>query len=363
MKPLADGYVAEFGLLDDQSWCRILGGFLDANLYQTWQIGREPGRLFRGTRRLVLKRRGVVVAAAEVRVLLAPVLGCGISYVRWGPLWRPTAQVADVEAFRQAIRALRNEHVCRRRTILRVKPRLFVQRDEERRTVLQQEGFHTVKGRGEERTLLMDLRQDEDELRRGMDKKWRNCLSKAERSQLRVEVGTGSHPFDEFLAIYADMLDRKRFVPTADFDTHRRLQKNLPELLKMRVLLARQDGRPCAAAVISAMGDTGLYLFGATNDLGMRTCASYLVQWRAVQLLKELGASTYDLHGINPEHNPGTYHFKKGLAGKQGTEATFARQAQSFVPTATSVSILLAERWCQWGRGFKSRPRRATSFG
>ena len=34
--------------------------------------------------------------------------------------------------------------------------------------------------------------------------------------------------------------------------------------------------------------------------------------------IKEKGLRYYDLNGINPETNPGTYHFKRGLAGKKG---------------------------------------------
>lgn len=70
----------------------------------------------------------------------------------------------------------------------------------------------------------------------------------------------------------------------------------------------------------SAHGDTGIYLLGATSDEGMKTKGSYLLQWRMVQWLKERGCRWYDLGGINPETNPGVYHFKAGLSGKDVTQ-------------------------------------------
>jgi len=98
----------------------------------------------------------------------------------------------------------------------------------------------------------------------------------------------------------------------------------------MRVLLCSSEDRQLSAGlVISAMGDTGIYLFGATNELGMKNGASYMLQWHAIQYLKEVGIARYNLHGINPETNPGTYHFKAGLCGRNGSEARFIGQYES----------------------------------
>ena len=113
----------------------------------------------------------------------------------------------------------------------------------------------------------------------------------------------------------------------------------------MDVVIARDGERACAGAIVSALGDTALFLFGATNDSGMRTSGSYLVQWEILKLLKGNAVRVYDLHGINPETNPGTYHFKRGLAGKHGTEVTFGGQIQAFEPSISNYSVLLVEKW------------------
>jgi hypothetical protein len=83
----------------------------------------------------------------------------------------------------------------------------------------------------------------------------------------------------------------------------------------MKVFLCAEDGVPVAGLVGSAMGDTGIYLFGATSEQGMKCKGAYLVQWRMIEWLKALDVTHYDLGGINPETNPGVYHFKHGMSG------------------------------------------------
>jgi lipid II:glycine glycyltransferase (peptidoglycan interpeptide bridge formation enzyme) len=144
-------------------------------------------------------------------------------------------------------------------------------------------------------------------------------------------------------------------VPTADIEHHRRLHGMLPAELKMDVVLAREDGRPCAGAIVATAGDTAVYLFGATNEAGMRSSGAYLVQWEVLKRLKDRGIRLYDLHGINPELNPGTYHFKKGLAPRTAKEVTFSGQVQSFEPSIRNRSLLLLERW------YRARRARRTS--
>src|SRR5262249_19888703 len=125
---------------------------------------------------------------------------------------------------------------------------------------------------------------------------------------------------------------------------HRRLQEVVPSDLKMQIVLARQEGETCAGAIVSAIGDTGVYLFGATSETGMRVSASYLVQWEAVKTLKAHGLKYYDLNGIDPVLNPGVYHFKKGLGGRQGLEITSIGPHQAARRSISSYVLLLADR-------------------
>ena len=358
MRPLPSEFRVEVDAIDGAAWPQLVSTFTDANIYQVWQLA-EPGRRADDTSRLVLKQGDDVVAAAEVRLFCVPLTRRGVAYLRWGPLWKRDGRSPDPEVFRLALRAVRNEYVERRGMVLRLNPRLFVDEHAERVAMLSQEGYALLAQTGREQTLIIDLSPTLDQLRSGMDKKWRNHLSKSEREGLTLVSGTNDALFEEFAPLYEEMLQRKQFAPTSDFARHRRIQAALPEHLKMGVIIARHEGRACAGAVYSSMGDTALYLFGATNDAGLRTSGSYLVQWELLNALKRRGVREYDLHGINAETNPGTYRFKKGLAGKHGREATFIGPSQSFERSLTNYSLLLAERLR--GRVRQSRANRAVA--
>ena len=91
--------------------------------------------------------------------------------------------------------------------------------------------------------------------------------------------------------------------------------KTYPKLSACEILICEQNGMPVAGIVASAMGDSAIYLLGATSDDGLNAKGAYLLQWTMIQWLKENGFTSYDLGGIDPEGNPGVYHFKKGFSG------------------------------------------------
>jgi hypothetical protein len=352
-RALAEGYSVAVDAVSAGDWYEHVGGFSDANLYQLWQQApdRHGGR---PVSRLLLKHREQIVAVAEVRLFTVPFVERGIAYVRWGPLWKRRGDGESLDALRQALRALYNEYVVRRGLVLRIAPRLMIEGGADYASIASEEGFSGLTDRNPERTLLLPLAGDLAELRKKLAQKWRNSLNKAEKSALSVTGGTGLDLFDDFTLVYKEMLRRKGFAPTADIYRHRRLQAVLPDHMKMAVLLARHEGRLCAGVIYSALGDTALYLFGATNEIGMRTSASYLLQWEVLRRLKDQGIRAYDLHGINPDTNPGTYHFKKGLAGRDGTAVTFVSHLQAFDSSFANHLLVRLDRMRQRLRTWRS---------
>jgi hypothetical protein len=337
------GVVAEFDGADRHSWCELMQAFRDANIYQTWSyesVRSNP----RNVIRMVLRRGDAVLAAAQARVVRLPGMAAGIAYVRWGPMWRPMRLAEDPAVFRQAVRALREEFSRRRGLVLRLYPLAHRGRDAEVAAILQEEGYRLHGSGGRERTLIIDLRAPLDELRSALDQKWRNCLNRAERSSLELVSGTEEWLFDEVAAMYREMASRKGLDKANDIGHLKRVQHDPPPSTKLRVILARRDGVPCAGAIFGTVGDTGLYVRGATSDAGLKTKASYLVQWAFVQWLKEHGFREYDLNGISPDANPGTYHFKRGLAGRRGSDVEFLGRFQ-IADNALSSWIVKGGEW------------------
>ena len=322
VRELPSGYASEVGTTDEGAWNEILHRFADANVYQSWAYG-EVRAGPRNVSRLVLRRNGEVVAAAQARLVRIPLLRVGIAYVRWGPMWQSRGAPQELEVARHAIRALRNEYACRRGLVLRLNPAIFEEDAGEVPSLLSDEGFVSSTHSDLERTILIDLRRSADELRAGMRPHWRRQLRIAERQGLDVIAGTGHDLFDEFVAIYEEMVRRKQFPEPNDINEFRAIQHRLPDRQKMRVFLCRSDNETCAGLICSILGTTGVYIFGATSNAGLETRGAYLLHWRLMELLKAEGVSIYDLHGINATRNPGGYRFKNDLCGENGRHLRF----------------------------------------
>jgi hypothetical protein len=338
MRDLHPGYSSAVDVVEEAAWCRILEQFDDANIYQTWPYDEvRCGRA--NISHLVLRKNGDIVAAAQARIVKAPLLKVGIAYVRWGPLWRRREDKADPEIFRQAIRALRNEYACRRGLVLRFYPSLFSDESSPFLTILEEEGFSAFDGEKRSRTLLLDVSRPLEKLRAGLRPHWHRYLKVAERNELEIVEGSEDELFEEFVKIYREMVARKRFAEPNDIDEFRRIQRRLPEKLKMKIMLCRSGGEVCAGLVCSSIGNTAVYLFGATSDAGLKKRGSYLLHWRLIEWLSKKGRAVYDLNGIDPVVNTGTYKFKTDLCGNNSRDVYFLGRFDSYTNVLSHACV------------------------
>jgi lipid II:glycine glycyltransferase (peptidoglycan interpeptide bridge formation enzyme) len=214
-------------------------------------------------------------------------------------------------------RAIEDEYVDKRKLFLRILPNAFA--GSSRGTTMRAAfcGFtpEPLDAGNTYRTFVLDLKPSLDELRKSLDPKWRNKLSGAEKNGLKVIAGNGSAEYHAFCGIYNQMRKRKKFETTVDADEFGRIQESLAESQRMRILICENKGVPVTGVVASAMGDSAIYLLGATSDDGLKSKGAYLLHWTMIQWLKKVGIRWYDLGGIDPDGNPGVYSFKRGFSG------------------------------------------------
>jgi FemAB family len=326
-------------------WSSMLDLFCDANLYQTWSYGAVRwGR--KNLSHLVLKRNGEVLGMAQLRIICPTRFNFGMAYLRWGPLCHRRGRNLDAEAALCIARALQEEYVCKRGLLLQVLPNAFVGSP---RAALFQSAFSrfTQEPRTSAnayRTFILDLSRPLEELRRNLDKKWRNQLTRSEKNRLKVVAGTGTCEYRRFCRMYKQMRERKAFESTVDIEEFGRIQEDLPETQRMQIMICEQEGVPVAGIVSSKMGDSAIYLLGATSDNGLNSKGAYLLQWTLIQWLKENGFKWYDLGGIDPKRNPGVYHFKSGLSGTDVSQLTPLAACNSIVSSAIVRTSLAANR-------------------
>jgi len=297
-------------------WSAMLDLFDDANLYQTWSYGavRWGGK---NLSHVVLKRNDEVVGITQLRIVRPTSLKFGMAYLRWGPICRRRGTVLDSEVFARMADALHQEYVVKRRLLLQILPNAFVgsARAEVFQSAFANFALEPSTTANTYRTFVLDVAPSIEELRKNLDKKWRNQLSRSEKNGLNVVAGSGTDAYRIFSTMYRQMRDRKTFETTVDVEEFGRIQQDLPEGQRMRILICERNGEPVAGVVASAMGDSAIYLLGATSDDGLNAKGSYLLHWTWIQWLKETGVRWYDLGGIDPDGNPGVYHFKKGFSG------------------------------------------------
>ena len=146
-------------------------------------------------------------------------------------------------------------------------------------------------------THVLDLEGvDEDGLLRGYRKGHRSAVKKATRDGVSVDRARTAEDFDVLRALYDDTRERWTRTPWVvygdDLFDHLRTRAEADD--RVRVFLARREGRSVGAAVVLRQGRHAGYWVGATSDEGRRLNAGNLVVHRAIVDAVEDGAAVFD---------------------------------------------------------------------
>jgi lipid II:glycine glycyltransferase (peptidoglycan interpeptide bridge formation enzyme) len=334
-------YTIETGNIPDTEWNDVLAQFDDATIYQTHAYGTVRW----GSDKLshaIIRRNGEIVGAAQAIIYKVPLIPAGIAYVPWGPLWRKRGENASTDNLAGIIAGMKEEYCAKRGLLLRVAP-CIVEEDDARRPseLFQNTGYVKDSKVKPYRTLMLDLTREPAEIRKKLDQKWRNQLNRSEKNGLELIEGTADDLYEVFLKLQKEMQDRKQYKPTVDYVEFGEIQEKLPESMKMHIVICKHEGVPVTATIGTAIGDRGIYLLGATGEAGMKQKSAYLSQWRMILWLKERGCRWYDLGGIDPENNPGVYHFKVGMSD---TDVQHIGQYEVSSNAVSSLAVGLAEK-------------------
>lgn len=335
--------------LDQGEWQAQTHRFHDHNYRQLWPFAAASAARFRATiENVAIEKDGMTIALASIRIKTLPIIGGGIAYINGGPLVR-SADAID-GTLEQALKALRDEYAQERGLVLRVAPPPSHEESNARiADIYERLDFKPVEEARPYRTILVSLEPPLDVIRKKLDQKWRNCLNRAEKNGLSLRTASTADDFEVFCKLFDEMIARKQFDVDLDARFYAAVQSDLAADDQFSIALVEHEGNPIAGHVASYLGDTGVYLLGASNDAALTLKASYLLQWNAIETARARGCTTYDLGGIDPEGNPGVYHFKSGMGGAEVT----ARGPFEFAPGALKGKLVRA------GEGLVRRYRRA----
>jgi peptidoglycan pentaglycine glycine transferase (the first glycine) len=256
-------------------------------------------------RRYVL-RSGPGTPAGLAQVLLRRLpLGLSFAYAPRGPLVGPEALAEAVAALRAALGPERcvallcdpeieDEPAVRERLrSARVRPApVYVQ---------------------PRRTLLMRLDREPDELLAAMRKKTRQYIRKAERAGVATEE---TDDVDRFLAVLRKVAARDRFG-IHDRAYFVRLLGAFPRAVHLQ--MARLDDLDVGALLVVRLGDRAWELYGGWSGDRPEERPFYLLKWRSLLRMRQLGVRRYDMWGLAEGNEAdalaGVEQFKLGFGG------------------------------------------------
>lgn len=305
-------------MIDRECWQRLAPSFLDYNYRQLWDFGVAcAGRLGATNEHIALHDGTELIGLADVRIKRLPLFESGIAYINGGPLVRCRADdTSAIGKLRVVLTELINIYVVQKKLVLRIQPPLGPNGwNDQIKSVFRELGFDTNVHLHSYRTIVVDLRPSIEDIRKQFQQKWRNCLNGTEKRELTIKTGTDENSFLAFIDLYMALKLRKEFDVNLYPQFYLQAHRNLTERERFLVTLIYEEGQPVAGHVGSILGDTCVYLLGATNDAGLKSKAAYLAQWSVIQMARREGCRFYDLGGIDPKNNPGVHHFKKGLGG------------------------------------------------
>ncbi|MEL7436020.1 MAG: peptidoglycan bridge formation glycyltransferase FemA/FemB family protein [Chloroflexota bacterium] len=176
-------------------------------------------------------------------------------------------------------------------------------------------------------TIMIDVTGDDDTIQGRMNTSTRRNIRKAYKNDIHYYEASPDdlHKFTKMMEITGERNDFG--VHTPDY------YKLMVDLLVPEhgaLILAEHEGDTLAANLVVSVGDTAIYLEGASSNKKRKLMASYGVQWEAIKWAQKRGCTWYDMWGIPDEDEAtledqfldrndglwGVYRFKRGWGGE-----------------------------------------------
>jgi hypothetical protein len=191
------------------------------------------------------------------------------------------------------------------------------------------------------RTIWIDLSAGRDAVWKNLDKQWRYGVGRARRLGVTLDVATHPDEIAQFAALCSAAAERKGFVLPGSKPLMQELLRCKGGEVEGRLFLAHLKGGIRAGAFIIRCGRSLHYFWGCTDRSTPQVRAGEAVHWAAIEWGLAMGCTRYDLEGIDPQGNPGTYKFKKKMGG---TEVTLSGKHYIPIGTYGRIASWLAAR-------------------
>lgn len=163
------------------------------------------------------------------------------------------------------------------------------------------------------RTALISLNLPVDEILGRMHHKTRYNIRIAEKHGIKVELGGDIEAFLRLL----DKTSKRDNFSMHPKNYYKKMFDFLGDRgeIKTDLIMASNNSKAVAGAVVLRYRDTGYYLHGASDYRFRSLMAPYALHWEIVKYLKDRGLRYYDFWGVDSRKWPGVTRFKLGWGG------------------------------------------------
>ena len=168
-----------------------------------------------------------------------------------------------------------------------------------------------------EHTSIVDITPDPEQILASLKPKTRYNLRLAQKKGVVVEESDDVGAFSDL----AQQTSVRHRIQLAREPYYRAVHDLMATDGTCRIYLARHQGLVLAGIMVLRFAGRATYLFGASSRDGRNLMPAYLLHWHAIQELRGLGDTEYDLWGVPPDDRPGhplagLWQFKSGWNGR-----------------------------------------------
>jgi CelD/BcsL family acetyltransferase involved in cellulose biosynthesis len=268
--------------------------------------------------RFVAEGLSSLLMMARIETRRVPLIGAEVGWIPRGPVGNAGAHIDAI-----AFRALAETTDCH--------PALMV-------TDRWQEATAPLKTAGNPETIWIDLAAGKDKLWQDLDRRVRQSVGRARRSNVTVERSLSKHDVEAFSRLSRQISERKNFELALSPALVGKLLSSDPSApASAHLFVARANGAFAAAALILKIETSIHYMAGGTDREFSRERVGEVLHWSIIEWGIEQGARLYDLEGIDRRRNPGTFAFKKKMGGREVVLAGKAYYPQSTLGMAVAA--------------------------
>lgn len=168
-----------------------------------------------------------------------------------------------------------------------------------------------------DRTWVLDLEQDEDEILKNMRKSTRYEVRRTEKSGIKLSHGSTKNDLEKFWELHEQTAARQKFVPFSLKSTKLEM-----EIFKenCQIFTATHDKKNIASSVILFDSHAGYYHQGAS--VLSKIPGAHATLWAAIKEAKARGCKEFNFWGVSPSDKPehpwaGLSRFKRGFGGEE----------------------------------------------